>query len=130
MATTGRMDLRGLGNYLEELARAGQDVDEAADRALEVGATPIVQEMRALVPKDTRNLEFHIKFDGPYREGNYHFVDIGVITDDKETAIYGNVQEYGSSSVQAQPYIRPSFQGKKGAAMRAMKASLQSEGLL
>lgn len=129
MATTGKLELTGLANYLEDLARAGKDVDAAAQRALADGAQPILDEMKALVPKDTRNLERHLKIDGPHLDGNFSYVEIGIITDDKETAVYGNVQEYGSSSVAAQPYIRPSFKSKRAAAMKAMKASLKAEGL-
>lgn len=130
MATSGRLELSGLANYLEDLARAGQDVDAAVQRALPKGADQILPEMKTLVPKDTHNLEAHLSIEGPHREGNFSYVEIGIITADKETAIYGNVQEFGSSSVAAQPYIRPSLKSKKAAAMRAMKESLKSEGLV
>jgi HK97 gp10 family phage protein len=130
MSTTGKLSLNGLSKYLEELARAGKDVDAAARDALPVGGAPIVQEMQTLVPKDTHNLEEKIGVDGPYQDGNFIYVNVGVITDDKETAIYGNVQEFGSSSVAAQPYVRPSFRSRKGAAMKAMKDFLKSLGLL
>jgi HK97 gp10 family phage protein len=130
MSTTGRLDFSGLSNYLEEIARAGLDVDAAAARALDAGAQPILQEMEVLVPKDTHNLENHLNVDGPHRTGNFSYVDIGIVTADKDTAIYGNVQEYGSSSVEAQPYIRPSFKSRKARAMRAMKDSLKSEGFI
>ena len=130
MATSGKLELSGLANYLEDLARAGRDVDAAAQRALEAGAQPILGEMITLVPKDLHNLESHLDLDGPHQEGNFSYVDIGIIAADKDTAIYGNVQEYGSSSVAAQPYIRPALKSKKAAAMRAMKASLESEGLV
>ena len=130
MATTGKLELSGLANYLEELARAGQDIDAAAGRALDAGAQPILAQMKVLVPKDTHNLEGHLTIDGPHRTGNFSFVEIGLVAADKETGIYGNVQEYGSSSVQAQPYVRPALKSKKAAAMRAMKESLKSEGLV
>jgi len=130
MATKGRLEFSGLANYLEELARAGQDVDAAAARAIEAGAEPILKEMVRLVPKDTHNLEHHLKVDGPHKEGNFTFIDIGVIDADANTAIYGNVQEYGSASNAAQPYIRPALKAKKAAAMRAMKESLKGEGLV
>lgn len=130
MATTGKLELSGLAAYLEDLAQAGQDVDAAAARALTAGAEPILAEMRVLVPKDTHNLEDHLDVDGPHKDGNFTYVDIGVITGDEETAIYGNVQEYGSSSAEAHPYIRPALKSKKAAAMRAMKGSLKSEGLV
>lgn len=128
MATTGRLDLGGLAVYLEDLARAGQDVDAAAERALEAGAQPVLAEMKRLVPKDEHNLEAHLGTDGPNRDGNLISIDIGVINPDKHTAIYGNVQEFGSSSVTAQPYVRPPFKTRKAAAMRAMKDSLKAEG--
>lgn len=130
MATTGKLELGGLANYLEDIARAGQDIDAAAGRALAAGAQPILAQMKVDVPKDTHNLENHLAVDGPHRTGNFSYIDIGVITGNKETAIYGNVQEYGSSSVAAHPYIRPALRSKKAAAMRAMKASLKSEGLV
>lgn len=130
MSTTGKLELTGLASYLEDLARAGQDVDAAASRALEAGAQPILAQMKIDVPKDTHNLENHLAIDGPHRTGNFSYVDIGVVTNDKRTAIYGNVQEYGSSSVAAQPYIRPALKSRRAAAMKAMKESLKSEGLV
>ena len=130
MAVIGKLEFRGLANYLEEIARAGLDVDAAAARALEAGAVPILAAEKVLVPKDTHNLEAHLDVDGPHRTGNFTYIDIGVITADKVTAIYGNVQEYGSSSVEAHPYIRPAFKSKKAAAMRAMKESLKTEGFV
>ena len=127
---SGKLSLDGLGKYLEDLAAAGRDVDAAAKKALPIGGEIIADEMVRLVPKDTHHLEDTIGVEGPNQEGNFIYVDVGVITGDKETAIYGNVQEYGSSSVEAQPYIRPSFRSRKAAAMKAMKQSLQSDGML
>jgi HK97 gp10 family phage protein len=130
MATKGKLELKGLSAYLEDLAAAGKDVDAAAARALEAGAEPILDEMKTLVPKDTRNLERHLKIEGPRQDGNFVYVDVGIIDADENTAIYGNVQEYGSSSNQAQPYIRPALKSRKAAAMKAMKESLESEGFV
>lgn len=50
--------------------------------------------------------------------------DVGVIhklqfTDEK-TAIYANVQEYGSATTPAHPYIRPALDEDKRAARKAM----------
>lgn len=130
MTTHGKLEFSGLGKYLEDLAAAGKDIDASAKKALLVGGEPIAKEMIALVPKDTHHLEQKIAVDGPYQDGNLIYVDIGVITDDAETAIYGNVQEYGSSSVEAQSYARPGFRRKKAAAMKAMKESLKADGML
>lgn len=135
MATKGQLSLRGLEAYLEELARAGQDVDAAVKRAIQAGAQPIVEQMLQDVPvgdpkvdPHPGNLKKHITIDGPHQEGNFVYVDVGVINPDDETAIYGNVQEYGSPSNRAQPYIRPALKSKRSAAMSAMKESLKNEG--
>jgi HK97 gp10 family phage protein len=130
MTTTGKLTLNGLSNYLEDLAAAGQDVDAAAQQALMAGAEVIAAEMDRLVPKDTHHLESTIGVDGPHQHGNFSYVSIGVVNADKQTAIYGNVQEYGSSSVEAQPYIRPAFKVRKAAAMKVMKNVLKEIGFL
>ncbi len=128
--TTGRLSLDGLTEYLEELVRAGEDIDAAAQRALDAGSKPILEEMQVLVPKDTHQLEEHLGVDGPHQYGNFSYVDIGVITGDTEIAIYGNVQEYGSARIEAHSYIRSSMKRRKATAMNAMKESLKADGAL
>lgn len=122
MATKGRLDLKGLSDYLETLAAAGEDVDAAAQEILLEAAPKVSQEMRRLVPKDTLNLNNHIGIDGPHQDGNFLYVNVGVLNADKDTAIYGNVQEFGSARVQAQPYIRPAMR----IARRVIKKVLES----
>jgi len=130
MTTRARFELKGLSEYLEALQQAGVDIDAAAQRALMNGGAILEAEMEQLVPKDERNLEAHINIDGPHQDGNFSYVEVGVVNADAETAIYGNVQEYGSPSknIKAQPYIRPSIDGKASAVRRTVRASLKSEG--
>ncbi len=131
MATKTTLTLKGLDEYLENLARAGMDVDAAASRALMEGARVIQDKMIEMVPVDTGNLQEHIKIKGPVQEGNYIYVEIGIIHDrdytDDETARYANSVEYGNSSMAAQPFIRPAIDTSKSAAMRAMKEVLMQE---
>ena len=142
MTTQDYFNLSGLGDYLEEIARAGKDVDGAAQRALQKGSVILQDGMTSLVPigdaakgdPHPGNLLRHIQIKGPLQEGNYSFAEVGVIHDiaftDPDTAIYANVQEYGSATNHAQPYIRPAIDGKKSAVMREMKQSLSEEGFL
>jgi HK97 gp10 family phage protein len=142
MVTQGYFDLKGMGEYLEEIAKAGVDIDSAAQRALVKGADILQVEMQSLVPigdaahgdPHPGNLLAHIKIKGPLQDGNFNYVEVGVINDidftDAETAIYGNVQEYGSATNKAQPYIRPAIDNKRRAVMAAMKESLKGEGLM
>lgn len=131
MSTYPKFVLKGLDEYLENLARAGADIDVAAERALMEGAKVIQEQMIADVPIDTGNLKDHIKIKGPQRDANYIYVEVGVIHDkdftDDETARYANSVEYGNSSMAAQPFIRPAFDKSKSAAVRAMKEVLMQE---
>jgi HK97 gp10 family phage protein len=132
MTTRARFDLRGMAEYLEQIQQAGLDIDAAAQRALGKGGAVLETEMERLVPKDERNLEAHINIDGPHQDGNFSYVEVGVINADEETAIYGNVQEYGSPSknIKAQPYIRPSIDRKRSAVMKEIRESLKAEGMV
>lgn len=135
-----RFDLKGFEKYLEELTKAGVDIDAAADRALEKGSQVLHTEMQLLVPvgqaaegdEHPGNLKRNITVEGPFRDGNLHYVLVGVSSKDAETAIYGNVQEYGSpgKNIPAQPYIRPALDSKRAAYKKAVKESLVAEGLV
>lgn len=129
MTTRGTFSLKGLDAYLEELAQAERDIDAIAPEVLMESGEEVKADMQRFVPKDLRNLENSIVVDGPHRDGNFHYVDIGVITDDSDIAIYGNVQEYGSSSVAAQPYIRPALEKNKNIIRKTLKKLFERMGI-
>lgn len=130
MATRVKISTRGFEELLERIAEIGQDVDASAQRALAAGAEVARAGMVRRVPKDTHNLERHIKTTEVTQDGNYHYVEIGVIGADADTARYGNAQEYGTSSMAAQPYIRPTMAEDTGKIRRAMRESLEQDGKL
>jgi HK97 gp10 family phage protein len=115
--------------YLEDLAAAGRDVDAAAGRALAAGGEVALQGMQRRVPQDTKNLAEHLATSQPKKNGNFVYVDVGILQADADTARYGNAQEFGTSSMPAQPYIRPTLAEDKGAISKAMRDSLKEEGL-
>lgn len=107
MATRVKLDTKAITNYLEELVNKGKDIDQVVPKALKAGGEILLEGMKKRVRKDTHNLEEHLDMVGPYQDGNYHYVKVGLSQKaDAETARYGNVQEYGSSSMEAQSYIR------------------------
>lgn len=131
MVTKATLTLKGLDEYLEELAKAGRDIDEASQRALMAGATELLPDMLARVPVDSGDLKSRLRIAGPFQNVNFNFVRVGLIMPDKDTAIKGNVMEYGapSKNIRAQPYLRPAIDAKRRAVMRRIRASLQAEGL-
>jgi HK97 gp10 family phage protein len=134
MATKGKFDLKGLNEYLERIAEAGLNVDAAVKKALEAGGRAALEGMLMRVPIDTHNLQEHLTVDPVKREGNYSFIRVGIPHNiqqtDAETARYANAQEYGTSSMAATPYIRPTIEEDGALIKRVMKDVLKEEGVV
>lgn len=127
MATQYKMNLKGLGEYLEALDKAGIDIADVTAIAVEEGAGIIQEKMLRLVPRKSHNLANHVRVVmKPI--GNDISAEVGVIHSleytDAKTAIYGNVQEYGSAHTPAHPYIRPGFRAGRRPAMTQMRKIL------
>ena len=126
MTTRLKLETKGFSEYLERVAQAGKDLDTAADQALAAGGEILLAGMQRRVPKDTHNLEGNLEMTEPQRDGNFHVIEVGLSKKaDAETARYGNVQEYGSSSMAAQPYVRPALDEDMGKARVAMRQILK-----
>lgn len=118
-----RLTTQGFEEYLERIANAGLKIDAIAEEALTEGAVPLQDGMRQRVAKDTHNLEHHIVIEGPYKDGNFLWVEIGLAKNtDANTARYGNVQEFGSANTDAHPYVRPTLDKDMAKARKIMKA--------
>lgn len=116
--------LNGLEGYIAQVEQAGRDVLAATEAAVNDGADVILAEMRRLVPVDSGNLKSHLN-KRTETEGDKIIATVGVLDADAETARYGNVMEYGSSSVAARSYVRAAFTGKRRAALKAMRDALR-----
>ncbi len=131
MTVRYKLETKGFEAYLEALAKAGQAIDPVADEMLEAGGEVLKAGMKRRVPKDTHNLEEHIVVDGPHQDGNFHYIEMGLPKGtDADTARYGNAQEYGTSSMAAQPYVRPTIDSDMGKARAAMKEVAEERGVL
>jgi protein-disulfide isomerase len=134
------LSFNGLDEYLEELAKMEVDFDAAVSEAMLAGAQEVKTEMQFSAPiyiGPSRpdvipgNLYDHIKIVGPIVEGPTIYCEIGVIRDtaftDQTTQDYATVMEYGSSSVQAIPFIRPGIQRARKKWLGAVKAKLKEK---
>ena len=121
MANRVKVSTKGLEDSLEILSQMGRDLDAAAPEILMAGGEVLQAGMIRRVAKDTHNLEEHIEIDGPHQDGAFHSILVGVVHADAETARYGNAQEYGTSSMAAQPYIRPTVDEDGRKASKAMR---------
>lgn len=128
MPIKARLTTKGFEEYLEKLAQAGKDIDRIAAEALTVGGSILLDGMQRRVPKDTQNLLKNLECTEPKQDGNLVYVEIGVSRRaDANTARYANAQEFGSSSMPAQAYIRPTMDEDMGKAKREMKKVFEKE---
>jgi HK97 gp10 family phage protein len=126
-----RLETRGFEEYLEALAKAGQDIDAISDEALAAGGKILIEGMQRRVPKKTMNLMNHIKATPPQRDGNVHYIDVGLVHGtDADTARYAGAQEYGTSDMSANPYIRPTFDADMRAARLRMREIFEARRAL
>jgi HK97 gp10 family phage protein len=115
------LDTKGIEEAMNEIARLGEDVDQAAAQSLHSGGQVLLKEMKGRVPKDTGNLDRHLVATEPEVDGNYIATTVGISKHaDKRTAVYATAQEYGTSSMAAQPYVRPGLDTGLHKARRAM----------
>lgn len=121
-----KVETKGLGDYMEQLQRLGGDIDAAADEALDAGGDVLVEGMQRRAPKDTHNLERKINKTASQGDGNFHFILVGLVNVDADTARYGTAQEYGTSSMAAQPYLRPTIDEDMKLARKRMKETFQA----
>ena len=130
MTVRGNLTTKGFEEYLERLATAGEDVNARAAEALNAGRDVALDGMRGRVPIDTGNLQEHLNATAPKIDGNFVYIEVGLMAPDANTARYGTAQEYGTARTAAHPYIRPTFDEDKRRIMAAIKASLQEQGTI
>lgn len=130
-----RLETKGVSEYLERVAAAGRDIDEVTDRMLMAGGEVLLKGMRRRAPVLTHNLQGKLTIVGPVREGNTHYIWVGIPPNvDKDTARYALAQEFGWGDKQGakagQPYVRPTLDADSGAARKAMRNEAERSGLV
>jgi hypothetical protein len=114
------LDLVGLEGYLEELVKAGKDVDRVAEEGLEKGADVLTAGMIRRAPY--QHIRSVIRKSGMGKDGNKHYVYVGVLRGTSaEDARIAAVWEFGGPgsnaghgkrlhrAITAHPYIRPTL---------------------
>lgn len=134
MGIKTKLTTKGLAERLERIAASGRNVDAAVKKALPVGGQVLVEGMRARAPEDTGNLKSKITATEPVQDGNFIYIEVGLVDADDDTARYGNAQEYGWADRQGakagQPYVRPTLDHDSGKARKAMVDVLKGEEMV
>lgn len=131
MPTRPNFKLEGFDAYLEELVRAGQDIDTVCEECLEVGSDILMAGMIRRASYSDRIME-NIKKTAMMKDGNKRYLYIGVLRSTPAAiARMANANEFGGPgkenrkgrkhrNIQARPYIRPTLRSDAQKARDAM----------
>jgi HK97 gp10 family phage protein len=110
----GTLTFKGLEDWMEQLAEAGESVDEAVTELLGDTQPFIEEELIAQLRKTseayTGETASTIQVSGVQQEGNYLYVEATVGGSDAPQATY---KEYGTTRQAAEPFVRPTFRGHR-----------------
>jgi len=138
MTTRATLTLEGFDEYLEELIKSGEDIDQVAEDGLDAGADVLVAGMQRRAPFE--RIRVRIRKSRMGRDGNKRYVYVGVLRDTPaEDARIANVWEFGGRTspspknpkrkprpgIRARPYIRPSLRQDAKKARAAMENKFQ-----
>jgi hypothetical protein len=132
------LTLEGFDEYLDELQKAGQDIDLVAEQCLDAGSNVLVAGMQARAPYGV--IKQAIRKTVVMADGNKRYLYLGVLRGtDAETARIAAVWEFGGRSspspknpkrhprpgIHAKPYIRPTLRNDAKKARAAMEKIFQ-----
>ena len=122
---------KNMMNLMEDLAAMGEDVDEAAAAALRAGAETALDLMLPKIHVDDGDLLASFQVGEIKRDGNVTAIEVGQLKGTaRREVIKANVFEYGSSSMAADPIVRPAIEAGKSKITKAMRKKLEERGLM
>jgi hypothetical protein len=132
------LTLDGYEAYLEELQKAGEDIDLVAEQCLDAGADVLVAGMQRRAPYD--RIKKVIRKTVIMADGNKRYLYVGVLRGtDAETARIAAVWEFGGRTtpspknprrkprpgIRMKPYIRPTLRNDARKARAAQEDIFQ-----
>lgn len=126
----GSFKLSGVTRLIRELEAMGDAAKKnAIARALESGASPLLEELRALAPSRSGALQNALKAGRVASVRGRYTIKVGV-TKDQGAARYAHLVEYGHGGphpAPPHPFMRPAFELASNEAYERVKSSLRDE---
>lgn len=128
----GVLEFKALYEWMEDLAAAGESVDDAVTELVAENEPFIAQELERQLRRTseqwTGETAASIQTSGPERDGNYIFVQA---TAGGSSAPGAQYKEFGSTRQAAEPFFRPTFRGHllKNRLKASMKRIAEGFGL-
>jgi hypothetical protein len=127
----GSFQLKGLDPYLEDIQRAGEDVDKVVHEVLSEAAPVARDRMEEILRNTSEQWTGETAgslFAGPVQQdGNYLFFELGANTREEIAGMY---KEFGNARQAAEPFLRPSLTELRRTGIKQMlKAVFERMGI-
>jgi len=109
--------IEGLTNLKQKIEEKRKEIGAVFEKDLNEGADRVVASAKSRAPKGiTHNLENAIGKNEVWERGGKYSIYVGIQINDvftKADGWYARMQEYGTSKMKAQPYLRPALNENK-----------------
>lgn len=123
--TKGTFTLKGLDAYLEEIVKAGKDIDKVAAQVLNEARPIAERELHTNLRKTSETWTGAADktiFAAPVQQdGNYIFFELGADVSQDPAGIY---KEFGTTRQAAEPFVRPAFTKLRQSGIKRMLKQL------
>lgn len=120
-------EIKGLKELSKALKAFPQNVqNNILNSAVRAGTVTFQKEAKKNVPKRKRKLEkaIVIKKRRPKNKNQIKY-QLGIKQGGEDDAYYGHIVEFGSSKMQAEPYMRPAFESKADEVINDVRKKMQ-----
>lgn len=117
-------ELQGLDELLNQLQQISDKAGRTENKALKAAAQPVADEMKSLVNVSTidhLHIRDNIQISGIKSKGGIKYVEIGP---GKETNWRAKFLEWGTSKMQAKPFVQISYEHKKNEVLEIIKQTI------
>ena len=124
------IELTGVDEILNRLQQIGGNISKLENKALKNAAEPVLADAKSTTAFHDRSgkLRRGLKTSGIKTKDGIKYVLVGVDKSDNSEIFYGKFIEFGTSKMNARPFLGPAYEKNKKEIVETIKDTLR-EGL-
>lgn len=119
------IELNGIDELKRKLEEMGRKASKIENEALRAGAEPILKDAKQFAPVRTGKGKEGLSIGKIRRKKGKKYITVGIDKDDNSEIFYMKFQEFGTSKMQAQPFLSPAYELNKNLAQKIITNELK-----